>query len=107
MTAKEIRCDLYDIRYYYTHRSMFCKQGMAIVKSTIEVKAKRYDEAVKAGGVMLHALYSELYVNGFTQRKAAENWNTTEWQIKYQNKKLIKFLEKKFNEGAKSEKQDT
>lgn len=40
MTAKEVRNDLYDIRYYHTHREMFNKPGMSLVKSTVEEKPK-------------------------------------------------------------------
>lgn len=62
MTAKEIRNDLYDIRYYHTHRGMFNKPGMSLVKSTVEEKAERYEKIVKEGGAMPYALYTELYV---------------------------------------------
>ena len=100
MTAKEIRNDLYDIRYYHTHRGMFNKPGMTIVKSTVEEKAERYEKIVKEGGTMLYAVYTELYVEGNTQKRTAEKWQMKEGYVKYMNRKLIAYLEKEINTGG-------
>ena len=100
MTAKEIRNDLYDIRYYHTHRGMFNKPGMSLVKSTVEEKAERYEKIVKEGGTMLYAVYTELYVEGNTQKRTAEKWQMKEGYVKYMNRKLIAYLEKEINAGG-------
>lgn len=98
MNRKEIRCDLYDIRYYQTHRAMFEKPGLKIVKNLVEEKIKRYGETAKRGGVILHALYSQLYEVGNTQKEAAEKWQVSEWYVKYLHQKLMAYLEKNLSE---------
>lgn len=103
MTAKEIRNDLYDIRYYHTHRGMFNKPGMILVKSTVEEKAERYEKIVKDGGAMPYALYTELYVEGNTQKRTAEKWQVKEGYVKYMNRKLIAYLEKEINAGGQKQ----
>ena len=103
MTTKEIRNDLYDIRYYHTHRGMFNKPGMTIVKSTVEEKAERYEKIAQEGGTMLYAVYTELYVEGNTQKRTAEKWQMKEGDVKYMNRKLIAYLEKEINAGGQKQ----
>ena len=100
MTAKEIRHDLYDIRYYHTHRGMFNKPGMTIVKSTVEEKAERYEKIAQECRTMMYAVYTELYVEGNTQKRTAEKWQMKEGYVKYMNRKLIAYLEKEINAGG-------
>lgn len=101
MTEKDIRHDLTDIRYYYTHKEMFDKAGTAIVKSMIVEKAGRYNETIKLADPMLYALYVSLYTEKSTQKEVAQRWQVTEGYIKYLNKKLVQYLYKKFNAGGK------
>ena len=61
------------------HRAMFEKPGLKIVKSLVEEKIKRYGETAKSGGVILQALYAQLYESGNTQKKAAEECRVSEW----------------------------
>ena len=47
MTTDEIRKDLYDIRYYYAHKSLFDKAGQTIVKNTILEKTAKYNSIME------------------------------------------------------------
>ena len=56
MTTDEIRKDLYDIRYYYAHKSLFDKAGLSIVKNTILEKTAKYNSIIKKAEPRMYAL---------------------------------------------------
>lgn len=52
---------------------------------------------------MSYALYTELYVEGNTQKRTAEKWQVKEGYVKYMNRKLISYLEKEINAGGQKQ----
>ena len=100
----EIRKDLYDIRYYYAHKSLFDKAGLAIVKNTILEKTAKYNSIMEKANPRMYALYVALYTENNTQIVVAEDWNVSEGYVKYLNKRLLLFLQKELNgEGGKKQ----
>ena len=104
MTTDEIRKDLYDIRYYYAHKSLFDKAGQTIVKNTILEKTAKYNSIMENAEPRMYALYVALYTENNTQIVVAEDWNVSEGYVKYLNKRLLLFLQKELNgEGGKKQ----
>lgn len=102
MTINDIRRDLYYIRYYYAHKSLFDKAGLAIVKNTILEKTARYNSIMENEEPRMYALYVALYTENNTQIVVAEDWNVSEGYVKYLNKRLLLFLQKEISdEGGK------
>lgn len=102
MRIDEIRKDLYDIRYYYAHKSLFDKARLAIVKNTVLEKTAKYNSIMEEAEPRIYALYVALYTENNTQIVVAEDWNVSEGYIKYLNKRLLLFLQKEINnEGDK------
>ena len=100
MTIDEIRKDLYDIRYYYAHKSLFDKAGQAIVKNTILEKTAKYNLIMEKADPRMYALYVALYTENNTQIVVAEDWNVSEGYVKYLNKRLLLFLQKEINNAG-------
>ena len=97
MTLKEIRKNLYDIRYYYARKEFFERSGMKIVKNTILEKTERYNYLMTEAKPRIYALYVALYTENKTQVKVAKDWNVTEGYIKYLNKRLLLYLQKELS----------
>ncbi len=101
MTKREIRADLTDIRYYYTHKPMFDRAEDTGFKNTVVKKAEKYRAYMSRASPKLYALFCALYIEGKTQRAAAQEWGVTEGHIKNVNRQLHQYL---LEEIAKEEK---
>ena len=71
MTLKQVKKDLQDIRYYYTHKVMFDKAENTGFKSEAVRKSEEYGQIVSKAPPRLYVLYYLLYVEGKTQYAAA------------------------------------
>ena len=81
MTLKQVKKDLQDIRYYYTHKAMFDKAENTGFKSEAVRKSEEYGQIVSKAPPRLYVLYYLLYVEGKTQYAAATEQNVTDGHI--------------------------
>lgn len=98
MTLSEIRADLQEIRYYFTHKEMFDNAISITGGNAILEKVNRYNEAVKKAPLRLYEIYVELHINNKTQEGFADEKNYTAGYIQQLNKELLKFLQKTLSE---------
>ena len=61
MTKQEVKADLQDIRYYYTHREMFERAEDTGFKNAVTKKAERYAQAMANAPPRLHTLFFILF----------------------------------------------
>lgn len=92
MTKQEVKADLQDIRYYYTHREMFERAEDTGFKNAVTKKAERYAQAMANAPPRLHTLFFILYVEGKTQSAAAQDWGVSECYIRSIGRKLLAYL---------------
>ena len=96
MTLNEIRRQLKTIRLYYTSKARFSAAFNTLPHNVTEL-AKQYAAMVKSAPLDLYLIYYELYVKGLTQEAAAEEMNFCTEYIRQKNKRLLLFLQSKFN----------
>lgn len=92
MTKREVKADLQDIRYYYTHKAMFDKAENTGFKNAVVKKTERYGSYMSRASPKLYTLFYALYIEGKTQRATAMEWNVTEGHIKNVNRQLHLYL---------------
>lgn len=92
MTKQQVKSDLQDIRYYYTHKSMFDKAEDTGFKSEVKQKLAEYAAYISRASPRLYTLFYALYVEGKTQLAVSMEWNVTEGYIKNLNRQLRLFL---------------
>ena len=92
MTKHEIKADLQDIRYYYTHKVMFDKAENTGFKSEAVRKSEEYGQIVSKAPPRLYVLYYLLYAEGKTQYAAAMEQNVTEGHIRNTVRQLQQYL---------------
>lgn len=97
LTIQQIKADLNEIRYYYTHEQEFAGAIRTIGKSSIFDKLERYNEAIRKASAQQYNLYVALYVQGSTQLNVALDWERTPEHIKRLNRQLCQFFQKEFN----------
>lgn len=96
MTLNEIREDLREIRYYYTHKKAFDGAVKLIGTNTVVEKVERYNKVLCAAPARMYDLYLGLYVNGYTQEAYAEEMGYCPQHIQELNAQLVKYLQKTF-----------
>ena len=106
MTKQDIRSDLHEIRYYYTHIEMFEKAGVTVIQSNVLEKTERYAKAISHAPIRLYMLYVKLYTENNTQLSLAENMGYSEGYIKILNKQLVEYLFAYFTNLEKEDKAD-
>lgn len=94
MTLNEIRDDLREIRYYYTHKAAFDNAVKLIGTNTVVEKAERYNKIIQSAPARMYDLYLGLYVNGYTQEAYADEAGYCPQHIQELNKQLILYLQK-------------
>ena len=92
MTRHDVKADLQDIRYYYTHKAMFDKAEDTGFKNAVLKKIERYGAYIGRASPRLYTLFYALYVEGKTQLATATEWNVTEGHIKNVNRQLYLYL---------------
>ncbi len=98
LTLNEIRADLQEIRYYYSHKEMFDNAISITGGNAILEKVKRYNEAVTQAPLRLYEIYIELHVNDKTQEGLADEKNYSAGYIQQLNKELLQFFQKALSE---------
>ena len=99
MTLNEIRQQLKTIRLYYTSKARFSAAFDALPHKAAEL-ADKYAEIINSAPLDLYLIYYELYVKGLTQEATAADLNYSTEYIQMKNKRLLLFLQKKFNGEA-------
>jgi hypothetical protein len=97
MTLKQIREDLQEIRYYYTHKAAFDGAVKIIGTNSVVEKVERYNKIFQQAPARLYDLYLGLYVNGYTQEVYAEKMGYCPQHIRALNKQLVLYLQKAMN----------
>lgn len=97
MTLNEIRDDLREIRYYYTHKAAFDNAVKLIGTNTVVEKAERYNKIIQSAPARMYDLYLGLYVNGYTQEAYAAEAGYCPQHIQELNKQLVQYLQKAMN----------
>lgn len=98
MTLDAIRKDLRSVRYYYARRAVFDKALREVGNKSIMDLVNRYNDAVSTAPPKIYDIYISLYVNYQTQAQLSEELDYSPDYVRKLNKKLIIFLQKRFNE---------
>ena len=99
MTINEIRQQLKTIRLYNTNKARF-SAAFDTLPHSVTGLAERYAKMVNGAPLDLYLVYYELYVLGLTQEAAAVDLNYSTEYIRQKNKRLLLFLQSKFNGEA-------
>ncbi|MDE6867639.1 MAG: hypothetical protein K2J83_00640 [Clostridia bacterium] len=97
MTLKEIREDLQEIRYYFTHKAAFDNAIKVIGVNSVMDKVERYNKIFQNAPARMYDLYLGLYVNGNTQEAYAEEAGYSAQHVRALNKQLVLYLQKVMN----------
>ena len=102
---KNIREDLKAIRYYYNRKEILDRAGSRILKP-MQDKVDKYSNAISFAPPHLIDLYVCLYTLGFTQETLSIELNLSPEYVQMQHKKLLLFLQAKFDENETNESED-
>ncbi len=97
MTLSEIREDLWEIRYYFTHKAAFDGAVKLIGTNAVVEKVERYNKIFQNAPARMYDLYLGLYVNGYTQEAYAYEAGYCPQHIQELNKQLVLYLQKVVN----------
>lgn len=98
INANQIREDLKDIKYYYTHKAVFEEASQQLGESEVMKKVKIYNEIILTAPPKYYDLYFSLYMSGHTQESLSEKLCYTREYIRLLNKEFVDYLLKKLNE---------
>lgn len=101
MTTEQIRRELQDIRYYYSHKEMFDRASDCVAKSTAVGLAEKYNAAIGSAPPRLYDLYISLYIWNNTQALLAEKWGYSEGHVRNLNRQLYAFFQSAFEKTQK------
>lgn len=101
MTTEQIRRELQDIRYYYSHKAMFDRASDCVAKSTAVGLAEKYNAAIGSVPPRLYDLYISLYIWNNTQALLAEKWGYSEGHVRNLNRQLYAFFRGAFEKTQK------
>lgn len=99
MLISDIRCDLKDIRYYYSRKASFDMYKDIVGENKIVHTIKKYNEIMQSASPKLYDLYINLYVRNNTQESLSDELNYTPEYIQMLNKKLLLFLKSEFDKN--------
>ena len=97
MTVEQIRCDLKDIKYYYSRKKVFEEGFQATGRSAVLDKVQEYNEIIRTAPARIYDLYVSLYVRNHTQESLSDELGYTPEYIQTLNKDLLMFLQHEFN----------
>lgn len=100
---KNIREDLKDIRYYHARKEIFDSVKGGVGLNKVLDKVERYNQAIVSAPPRLFDLYVCLYTMGFTQEALSVELGLTPEYVQMQHKKLLLFLQAKFEEREETE----
>ena len=98
INANQIREDLRDIKYYYTHKNVFEEAKAELGESKIMKTVRKYNDIIVSAPAKFYDLYLSLYMCGHTQESLSLKLCYTREYIRLLNKEFIDYLIKKLNE---------
>lgn len=97
MTLNEVREDLKEIRFYYSHKDIFEKASKHIgVHSCIE-KINKYNDVIRFAPARLYELYVSLYLENNTLESLADKEGYSYVHIQRINGQLVQFFKEKLS----------
>lgn len=101
-TISQIRADLKAIRYFYSRKQVFDEAGAVVGVHKVADLAQRYNKVMLTASPWFFDLYIGLYVQNRSQQSFADERCYTQGYIQKENDKLIRFLQKKIEEGGEA-----
>lgn len=98
ITAKEIRDDLKEIKYYYARKDQIDKASANMGRNSIYDKVEKYNKAICKAPLRMFDLYVGLYQENNTLESLADSICYSFEYVAKLNQKLVKFFEKVLNE---------
>ena len=98
ISLEKIREDLKDIRYYYARKHIFDTVKSNVGINKILDKVEIYNQAILSAPPRLFDLYVCLYTMGYTQEALSAELGFTPEYVQMQHKKMLLFLQAKFEE---------
>ena len=97
ITVDEVRNELKEIRYYYSHKDSIDNASKIIGENILMKRVKLYAEVIMSAPAKLYELFYSLYVFGHTQQSLADQMCYTREYVRLANCDLIKFLTNELN----------
>lgn len=93
---KQIKKDLYDIRYFYNRKKVMNEGLNAIGSENNKVVEliNKYNEMISRADACLYDIYVSLYLKNHTQESLANELGLTQTTVWRENQKLISYFEK-------------
>lgn len=101
MTLADIRGDLKDIRFYYSHKDKFEKASTYVGAHSCLEKVNKYNSVIKFATPRLYELYVSLYIENNTLESWANKEGYSYVHIQRIHGQLVKFFQEKL--GKKEE----
>ena len=98
INANQIREDLKNIKYYYTHKAVFEEASQQLGESEVMKKVRIYNDIILSAPPKFYDLYYSLYMSGHTQESLSAKLCYTREYIRLLNKEFIEYLLEKLNE---------
>ena len=103
MTLKQVKKDLQDIRYYYTHKAMFDKAENTGFKSEAVRKSEEYGRLMSKATPRLYVLYYLLYMEEENAVCGGAGANVTDGHIRNTVRQLQQYLLDEINREGGAE----
>ncbi len=94
MTAKNIRDDLRDIRYFYSRKELFDKTASSVGTNIIFEKVEKYNQVICLAPPRLYDVYVSIYLQNNTQESLADKLGYSVEYVSMLHTQLINFLRK-------------
>lgn len=96
MSEEQIKRDLRELKYYYSHRSSVEEHFKVTGTTGIKNLARKYEAAIRLAPIRLYDLFGCLYIQSKTQEEIAIDFGCSVEYIRKLNKELYEFLIKQF-----------
>ena len=100
-TIEQIRYDLREIKYYYSRRDAFDDNAVRVAPSKVLETVRQYNKYMADAPARLYDLYVALYTENCSQMCVAEDLMITPEYVSMQNQKILKYLQRRFNNEGK------
>ena len=98
LTARQIRNDLKDIRYYFSRKTVLDDNFNKIGENQILEKLKLYNQAIRSASPRLYDIYVSLYLYNNTQESLSEKLGYTLEHVSRLNSQLVLFFQQTIEE---------
>ena len=96
MSEEQIKRDLRELKYYYSHRSSVEEHFKVTGTTCIKNLSRKYEAAIRLAPVRLYDLFGCLYIQCKTQEELAIDFGCSTEYIRKLNKELYEFLLRQF-----------